>query len=88
MDLIAVIVGLMIVFFIVGAIRSKNKTNTLKEMGLYPDAKNATDEDVRRVLKQGYKIQAIKLYREIHNVDLKQAKEAVETLAGGRKNEN
>jgi len=40
-----------------------------------------TDEAVRELLLRGRKIQAIKTYRTLHGVDLKNAKEAVERLA-------
>ena len=38
-------------------------------------------QDVQRLADAGEKILAIKLYREIHRVDLRTAKEAVEKLA-------
>ena len=41
-----------------------------------------TDEEVKRLASLGEMISAIKLYRQIHNVGLKQAKDAVEALAG------
>lgn len=40
----------------------------------------ASEEGVRQLLAQGRKIEAIKLYRELHHVGLKEAKEAVERL--------
>jgi ribosomal protein L7/L12 len=40
-----------------------------------------TEDSIRELLLQGRKIQAIKAYRMLHHVDLKQAKEAVEALA-------
>ena len=39
-----------------------------------------TDEDILNVAKEGKKIQAIKWYRSLHNVGLKEAKEAVEEM--------
>ena len=39
-----------------------------------------TDDEIRITLHQGNKIQAIKMYRELHNVDLAKAKEAVEAM--------
>jgi ribosomal protein L7/L12 len=38
---------------------------------------------VRELLLRGRKLQAIKLYRRLHGVDLKAAKQAVERLADG-----
>jgi ribosomal protein L7/L12 len=46
-----------------------------------PPPGQATDADVERFVSAGRKITAIKLYREIHDVDLKTAKEAVDELA-------
>ncbi len=46
-----------------------------------PAPGEATDADIERFLAMGRKMTAIKLYREIHGVDLKTAKEAVEAMA-------
>jgi hypothetical protein len=43
--------------------------------------KTPTEEDVKRLAKAGEMVLAIKMYREIHNVGVKCAKEAVEKLA-------
>lgn len=45
------------------------------------DLDTATEEDIPRLLMGGHKIDAIKVYRRLHDVDLKTAKEAVERLA-------
>jgi large subunit ribosomal protein L7/L12 len=42
-----------------------------------------TDADIMRLAQQGQKIQAIKWYRGLHGVGLKEAKEAVERMAPG-----
>jgi ribosomal protein L7/L12 len=47
------------------------------------DLDTATEEDIPRLLMGGHKIDAIKVYRRLHDVDLKAAKEAVERLAAG-----
>lgn len=49
-----------------------------------PPRGQATEEDVERFIDMGRKLTAIKLYREIHGVDLKTAKEAVEALTRER----
>jgi ribosomal protein L7/L12 len=57
-----------------------------------PDADDlgarATDEDIDALIRAGRKIEAIKAYRHVHHVDLKDAKDAIETrarsLTGGR----
>lgn len=45
-----------------------------------PARGEATMDDVRRLVDEGHKIAAIKVYKEIHGVGLKEAKEAVEAL--------
>jgi ribosomal protein L7/L12 len=45
------------------------------------DLDTATEGDVTRLLMGGHKIDAIKVYRRLHDVDLTTAKEAVERLA-------
>jgi large subunit ribosomal protein L7/L12 len=47
------------------------------------DVDTATEEDIPRLLMGGHKIDAIKVYRRLHGVDLKGAKEAIERLAAG-----
>ena len=46
-----------------------------------PNAENATDADVETLVREGRKMTAIKLYREIHKVDLTTAKTEVDRLA-------
>jgi len=53
----------------------------LREIGIYPMEGQGTDEDVKKLVGLGHKILAIRLYREIHNVPLKQAVDAVKQLA-------
>jgi ribosomal protein L7/L12 len=55
-----------------------------EEFSRRPARGEATDADVERFVALGRKMTAIKLYREIHGVDLKTAKEAVEALAKKR----
>jgi len=40
----------------------------------------ATDDDIRALAQQGKKIHAVKWYRDLHGVGLKEAKEAVEEM--------
>jgi len=44
------------------------------------EQKTVNDDEIRNILKQGNKIEAIKMYRELHGVDLAQAKAAVEAM--------
>ena len=57
-------------------IRSKTKTEEKQYMS--HDAHD--DEDVEVLAQSGRKLAAIKAYRKLHGVDLKQAKEAVEVM--------
>ena len=41
---------------------------------------NLSNEDIYTIAMEGKKIQAIKWYRTLHNVGLKEAKEAVEKM--------
>jgi ribosomal protein L7/L12 len=44
------------------------------------DMNLSKDEKILRTAKSGHKIQAIKIYREVYGVGLKEAKDAVETM--------
>ena len=46
----------------------------------YSDNPDAVDQRVIDMLKSGNKIEAIKIYREIHNVGLAEAKQVVEGI--------
>lgn len=46
----------------------------------YSDDPDAANMKVIGILKQGNKIEAIKMYREIHNVGLAEAKQAVDGM--------
>ncbi|HXV20843.1 MAG TPA: DUF3592 domain-containing protein [Desulfuromonadales bacterium] len=48
--------------------------------GLYPAKGQGRDGDVERLLHQGEKLLAIRLYRELHETDLKTARRRVEEL--------
>jgi len=56
------------------------KVQSLRVRGLYPEEGKAKDEDILRLLKAGEKIMAIKCYRELHGLGLKEAKDAVELI--------
>lgn len=46
-----------------------------------PNYNNPTEEDIYSAIKAGHKIQAIKCYKSVHQVSLKEAKDAIENLA-------
>ena len=75
------IIGLFFLFLFFLSVKTKRDETNLKNEGLYPPDGNGTMDHVKSLMAKGYKIQAIKIYRQIHNVGLKEAKEAVEKLA-------
>ena len=60
---------------------NRRRTGDLRQTGLYPPPGEGSDADVERLVALGRKIDAIKLYREIHRSDLKTAKDAVDRMA-------
>ena len=60
---------------------SRRRTDDLRQTGLHPPPGQGSDADVERLVALGRKIDAIKLYREIHRTDLKTAKDAVDKIA-------
>ncbi len=75
-----------VVFFILFlfSLKARQEEDFLRSNGLYPPPGTGTIEHVKSLATRGYKIPAIKLYREINGVGLKEAKEAVEKLTGNR----
>jgi len=75
---------LLLLVFVVVALgwvlvrQNQKKVRHLRESGVYPPEGTETDADVDRLLLHGQKIAAIKVYRAVHRVGLKEAKEAVE----------
>ncbi len=57
------------------------RVGRLRERGIYPPRGQGSEADVERLVSMGRRIDAIKVYREIHRVGLKEAKEAVDKLA-------
>jgi ribosomal protein L7/L12 len=75
-----VVLVLAVILAFAATAASKKKVDALRVRGLYPEEGRATDDDVRRLLQAGEKIMAIRCYRELHQVGLKEAKDAVESL--------
>lgn len=69
-----VLVGLAILALVVQNIW----TASLRRDGRYPEKAALTMADVERFAKSGEKLLAIKAYRELHDVGLKEAKDQVE----------
>jgi ribosomal protein L7/L12 len=60
---------------------NRRRIRNLQQSGVYPPPGQGGGHDVERLVALGKKIDAIKLYRQIHRTDLKTAKEAVDKLA-------
>lgn len=69
------VVGLVILLLVVRFIAQPSGANHS-----YDEDRTYTMEDVKQFIRDGNKISAIKAYRHIHQVGLKEAKEAVEAL--------
>jgi ribosomal protein L7/L12 len=82
--LVITVVVIIASLFILDA-SNKWQQRRARESGLYPPTGKGTDADVERLIRLRRKMMAIKLYREIHSVDLKEAKEAVDEIARGIK---
>ena len=79
MSLIYITTAVLIVLLL-GSLKTKNEIQKLKRQGLYPDNREGTLDDVKRLVEQGYKVAAIRLYREIKKVGLKEANLEVDKL--------
>ena len=60
---------------------SRRRTDDLRQTGVLPPPGQGSDADVERLVTLRRKIDAIKLYREIHGTGLKTAKDAVDKIA-------
>lgn len=76
MSTTSIIVAAVVVLVLVAIFRGRSNSSGI-------DVDTATEEDIPRLLMTGHKIDAIRVYRRLHGVDLKTAKEAVERLAAG-----
>jgi hypothetical protein len=87
LDASLLVLVLVLVVFVLGwtlVRRQQGKVRDLRDSGVYPHEGTETDADVDRLLLHGQKIAAIKVYRAVHRVGLKEAKEAVEERQRGR----
>lgn len=75
---ILIVIGALVVlgFFMVQ--RRRSKIEDLRRTGVYPRPGEETEADVDRLIMKGHKIEAIRVFRALHDVDLNEAKEAVE----------
>ncbi len=73
--------GFLVFLFIILVLRRASEQQVTRARD-YPLRGQGTDSDVERLVREGQKIAAIKLYREIHHVGLKESKDAIDKLAG------
>jgi ribosomal protein L7/L12 len=73
----------LIMVVLVGATEVFNALHIakLRRSGRYPERGKATMADVERLLNMGSRVLAVRCYREIHGCSLREASEAVSTLA-------
>jgi len=71
----AVLAGLVLVAMFLAGGNTQKRIDALMTPGQSPSI-----DDVKRIAETGDKIAAIKLYRQIYGVGLKEAKDAVEKL--------
>lgn len=75
---VLIVIGALVVLGFVMLQRRRTKIESLRRTGVYPRAGEETEADVDRLIMKGHKIEAIRVFRALHDVDLKEAKEAVE----------
>ena len=78
-EILYVIGGIVALLFIVDKL-NRARVDRLRGRGIYPPSGQETAADVERLLMMGRKIDAIKVYRAVHGVGLKEAKQAVDEL--------
>ena len=78
--------GLLLVVIIclfvwaLASVSSALKERQLVRDGILPTVDKTTDDDISRLVKSGHKVWAIKRYRELHKVSLRDAKTKIEAL--------
>lgn len=70
-----VVIGVLLALAVLSMLSSGYRERQLIKTGVLPEPGKTTDEDIERLLNNGYKVWAIKRYRQLHKVSLKDAKE-------------
>src|SRR5262245_58487536 len=80
---IIAIVGFAAMGVFIALAQKRGKEESLLPQDNWPKdtGQASTDDEVKRLVAAGEKIEAIKLYREIHGCGLKEAKDAVDNMA-------
>ena len=77
MKIALIVIAVIALLLLIDAV-SRRRLENLRRAGVYPQEGHETPADVDRLIQLNKKIEAIKVYRTLHNVGLKDAKEAVE----------
>ncbi len=80
-QLIAAVLGSLLVVPTVFMLGSRSSLAQARRRGLCPPAGSGSDADVMTLMARGEKHLAIRLYRELHGGGLKDARQAVEAMA-------
>ena len=80
LKILIIAVGLVAILSFADRLQQR-KIEGLRRRGLYPLEGQETEAHVDSLIQMGRKIEAIKVYRKLHGVGLKEAKEAVEERA-------
>ncbi len=75
---ILIVIGALLVLGSLMVQRRRKKIADLRRTGVYPRPGEETEADLDRLIMKGHKIEAIRVFRALHDADLKEAKEAVE----------
>jgi ribosomal protein L7/L12 len=79
MTLLWIFIGLVVLVLVSQAV-VRLRVYAMRRAGIYPAAGQATMADVERLVRAGQYIWAIRVYREIHDVGLAEAKKAIDDL--------
>ncbi len=74
MTIIYIAVIVVVILIALSTRSAKRSTKTISTI------KDISDEGILAQVKLGNKIEAIKLYRELHNVGLRESKEAIDAM--------
>lgn len=75
-----IVISVVLLCIIISILTSTIRENRLQKAGILPTVNNTTDDDIKRLANSPYRIWAIKRYRQVHNVSLKEAKRKIDSL--------
>lgn len=81
MKALLIIVSLVSALIIIGRILAERKVAALRASGLYPKKGEETEADVVRLIERGEPVFAMRCYRSLHNVSLREARIRIVALS-------